>query len=168
MARTPCSMLTSSSHVRRSCDHDPCRGHRFAPGRYPHPAGEHVIAFLLDAIKMREYSTRAFPTHRADRGGSMAMPVSAKAYSARLRSISYAISAWNSGVARRVQDQRRTAGGQPGAGRPARSRSSSTSRRKLVSWKASPSARAGFFAAGSRGSSTGSIISPMTAADPSM
>ena len=42
------------------------------------------------------------------------------------------------------------------------------SRRKLVSWNAKPSDRAGCFAAGSSGSSTGSIISPITAAEPSM
>ncbi len=42
------------------------------------------------------------------------------------------------------------------------------SRRKLVSWNAKPSARAGSNASGDRGRSTGSIISPMTAADPSM
>jgi hypothetical protein len=42
------------------------------------------------------------------------------------------------------------------------------SRRKLVSWKASPSDRAGAFAAWLMGSSTGNIISPMTAAEPSM
>ena len=43
------------------------------------------------------------------------------------------------------------------------------SRRKFVSWNASPSARAGATAAtGSAGSRIGSIISPITAAEPSM
>ena len=53
--------------------------------------------------RIREYSTRAVPTQRAERGGSMAIPVSAKVYSARLRSISYAIRALNSGVGRRTR-----------------------------------------------------------------
>jgi hypothetical protein len=38
----------------------------------------------------------------------------------------------------------------------------------LVSWKANPSDRAGAFASSLMGLSTGNIISPMTAAEPSM
>ena len=137
----------------------------------------HAFALFHDDVmddassrsRMRLYSTRAAPMQAADRRGSIARPRSADRYSSRQRATSKRMSAWNEPV------QRRSARSTPNRRRSscgmycrARSRSSAMSRRKLVSWNALPRSRAWPRASGRNGSRIGSIISPITAAEPSM
>lgn len=126
---------------------------------------------------MREYRTRAERMQRDDRPGSSPMPMSAERYSSSQRAISNRMSDTHSletgrpaptrarSVAGSTPKRRRSSCGM--YTRP-RSRSSLTSRRKFVSWNPLPRSRARAMASGDSGSSTGSIISPITAAEPSM
>ena len=128
-------------------EHHPGRERRPSPGRHPGPLGEDVV---VARPRSGRGSGRTAPGRCATQRG--ATPAAARrgprrprGRARRLRSISKAIRARHSGV-----DDARPAG-RPRTGRRSscgrytrpRSRSSPTSRRKLVSWKARPSARAG-------------------------
>ena len=88
--------------ARRAGDQDPRRGDRLAPGGHPGPAWR---TRRSRPSRSGPGSARTAPG-RCRRSGpsaaaACAIPVSAKAYSARLRSISYARNARHSGVTRR-------------------------------------------------------------------
>lgn len=120
------------------------------------------------------YNVNAVRTHGLDSGRSNKTPASARRYAARVRATKYAIAVRIRGSGRLASSSERetpnAASSSSGRYRRPRSRSSPTSRRKFVSWNASPSA----IAPGSASDSgpivpnTGSICRPITAAEPYM